>query len=103
MPYAPYWFESFAPCFAWIVPVTALIGLWVARASHDRRMQQIAERIYFAAMSLVAVATLRTVVTEEGCWLLHMTSMGIMVLGATFPKTGSSNSEYESDVAWSDS
>jgi hypothetical protein len=102
MPYIPYWFELFAPCFSWIVPAIALTGLWVARASNDRRVQCIAERAYFSAMFLVAAATLRTVVTDEGCWLLHMASMGVMVLGATIPKTSVAHSDFESDVAWSE-
>ena len=102
MPYIPYWFESFAPCFPWIVPAIALSGLWIAKATDDRCVQRIAERTYFAAMLVVAAATLHTVVENEGCWLLHMASLGIMVLGATFPQFNSINPEYDKDVALSD-
>jgi hypothetical protein len=98
MPYNPYWFESFAPCLPWIVPAIALIGLWVAKATDDCFVQRIAERIYFAAMLLVAAVTLRTVVENDGCWLLHMVSMGIMALGATSSQANYPSSEVESDV-----
>lgn len=92
MPYIPYWFESFAPCFPWVVPVIAVIGLWVANLSVDKRMRQFAQHTYYATMLVVAWGTLRTVLVDEGCWILHMGSVGLMVLGATFP-TGESDSE----------
>jgi hypothetical protein len=112
MPHAPYWFETLGPCFSWIVPLLATAGLWVARSSLDRRLQNVAERIYIAAMLLVAAGTLRTVLTNEGCWLLHMGSMGIMALGATIPKSNPvhsdwghpelAQSELDGDVVWMD-
>ncbi len=102
MPYNPYWFESFAPCLPWIVPVIAIIGLWVAKATDDCSVQRIAERIYFAAMLLVAAVTLRTVVENEGYWLLHMASIGIMALGATSTQVNPTSSEAESDIAMSE-
>lgn len=86
MPYIPYWFEMFAPWFPWFVPGLALAGLWFARASHDRTLQILAERIFFAVMLIVAAATLRTILANDGCWLLHMGSIGMMVLGATLPQ-----------------
>ena len=101
MPYIPYWFESFEPCFSWIVPAIALASLWGAKFTDDSRIQKIAERCFFAAMLVVAAATLRTVMVDDGCWLLHMTSLGIMVLGATFPQP-EITSEYECDVALTD-
>jgi len=102
MPYIPYWFESFAPCFPWIVPGLALAGLWFARSTHDRTLQILAERVFFAVMLIVAAATLRTVLANDGCWLLHMGSIGIMVLGATIPQADSQPSESEGEVALSD-
>jgi hypothetical protein len=85
MPYIPFWFESFAHGFPWIVPGLALAGLWFARSTRDQALKTLAERVFFAAMLIVAAATLRTVLANEGCWLLHMGSIGVMVLGATIP------------------
>lgn len=85
MPYIPYWFESFAHCFPWIVPGLALAGLWFARSTRDQALKTLAERVFFAALLIIGAATLRTVLANEGCWLLHMGSIGVMVLGATIP------------------
>lgn len=102
MLYTPYWFESFAPCLSWVVPFLAIVGLGIARTSVDSRVQRLVERTYFAAMFLVAAATLRTVIIDEGCWLLHTVSMGAMVLGAAIPKSKTSE-DLDSDIAWTDS
>jgi hypothetical protein len=111
MPYIPYWFETLAPCFSWVVPTIAFSGMWLSRSTHDRSFQLIAERAYYAAMLIVAAASLRTIMTNEGCWLLHMFSIGIMALGATIPHptVESESNEYahdypntQTDVAWFD-
>jgi hypothetical protein len=85
MPYVPYWFEFFAGWFPWIVPVLSLMSLWIARLCDDSRIRSNAERIYFIMMVIVATATLRTMLANEPCWLLHTASLGIMVVGAIFP------------------
>jgi hypothetical protein len=85
MPYVPYWFESFANWFPWIVPVLSLMGLWMARLCDDERARSIAEHAYYCAMILAAVVTLRTILADDHCWLLHTTSFRVMVLGAIFP------------------
>jgi hypothetical protein len=94
MPYVPYWFESFASWFPWIVPVLSLIGLWIARLCDDDRVRSVAEHAYYCAMILAAVVTLRTILADDHCWLLHTGSFGMMVLGAVFP-----NNPVEAD--WS--
>lgn len=98
MPYMPYWFESFGPFLTWVVPCLALAGLWTAKCSDNLQLQRAAERIYFAAMLLVAWVALRTVIANEGCWLIHMTSIGAMVMGATYPASEYPNAERESEV-----
>jgi hypothetical protein len=103
MRYIPYWFESFAPWFPWIVPIIALSGLWIAKSSQDRRVQRIGERVFYAALFVVGGATLRTVLANEGCWLLHMASMSAMILGATFPQADSSQGEYDSEMVLTES
>jgi hypothetical protein len=92
MPYMPYWFESFAEWFPWIIPAVAISGLWIAKLCEDQRLRGIAQRTYFAAMLVVAWGTLRTIVADEGCWLLHTGSLCVMILGAVFP-----NGEHERD------
>ena len=98
MPYMPYWFESFGPFLPWVVPCLALAGLWMAKCSASLQVQRTAERVYFAAMLLVAWVALRTILANEGCWLIHMASIGAMVLGATYPTVEQPNSDLENEI-----
>ena len=98
MPYMPYWFESFGPFLPWVVPCLALSGLWTAKCSASLKIQKSAERIYFAAMLLVSWVALRTILANDGCWLIHMASIGAMVLGATYPAVEISNSDLENEI-----
>ena len=98
MPYMPYWFESFGPFLPWAVPCVALAGLWMAKCSESMHIQQTAERIYFAAMLLVAWVSLRTVLENDGCWIIHMSSIGAMVMGATYPTSELTNLETDSEI-----
>ncbi|MFN9715929.1 MAG: hypothetical protein ACK57G_19275 [Planctomycetota bacterium] len=61
------------------------MSLWIARLSDDSRIRASAERVYFIMMLVVATATMRTMLANEPCWLLHTASLGMMVVGAIFP------------------
>jgi hypothetical protein len=39
----PHWFEPFAGSYPWIVPLVAIVSLWLARASDDSYFRRIAE------------------------------------------------------------
>lgn len=85
--------ELLCSWFPYLVPVVALLGLWVARCSTDRQVRKIAERAFFALLIVVAGGTLRTIVAEDHCWLLHTTSFAVMVVGALVP--GASTTSIE--------
>jgi hypothetical protein len=86
MPYSPYWFELLDCLLPWIVPAIALASLWMARAQGNESLQRTAERMYFAAMLVVAGVTLRTVLADDGCWIVHTSSLGLMVLAVAIPR-----------------
>jgi hypothetical protein len=44
-----------------------------------------AEACYFGAMIVASMITLRTILADDHCWLLHTASLGAMILGAIFP------------------
>ncbi len=41
-----------------------------------------AERGFFGVLIAVAIITCRTVVTLDDCWLLHTSTLGVMIVGA---------------------
>lgn len=66
----------------WIVPVLAFVGLAVARMSQSPGVARLGERIFFAALLLVAGATLHTVTCNHPFWLMHTSSLALMTIGA---------------------
>ena len=95
----PYWFESFE--FFLAVGCARHLDCKSLDCQEFRKCADTEigrERIYFAAMLLVAWAALRTVIANEGCWLIHMSSIGAMVLGATFPSSEPIVSEFENEM-----
>jgi hypothetical protein len=96
MPYVPYWFEAFAAWTPWVVPILAILGLWIARLCEEARIRSVAEACYFGAMIIAAMITLRTILADDNCWLLHTSSLGLMILGAIFPHHMLENSAQDS-------
>lgn len=66
----------------WIVPILAFLGLMVAKGCDAPQLQRFGERIFFAALLLVAGATLHTVACNNSYWLIHTSSLAIMTVGA---------------------
>jgi hypothetical protein len=73
--------------FPLTIPIIAVIGLWIARLANNDDMRSHAERLFFVAFVIVAGGTLRTMVADDPCWLIHTTSLGVMIVGAVIPAT----------------
>lgn len=79
------WAEQIADCFVWFIPIAAAVGLWLARLSSIEWLKTWAQRAFFAMLLVVAGGTMRTVMVDDPSWLLHMLSLGVMVVGAICP------------------
>ncbi len=76
------WLDVSTP---WAIPAIALIALWIARGFEDQGYRKAAERLFLGALLVVAWGTLRTILSNEGCWIVHTSSMAVMIVGAVFP------------------
>jgi hypothetical protein len=83
----PFWFDACEMIFPWFVPALALVALWIARVSEAPAFQRIAENAFYGCLILVACATLHTIIERDNCWILHMSSMAAMIVGAIYPMT----------------
>jgi inner membrane protein involved in colicin E2 resistance len=70
-----------------LIPIFAVIGMWVVRVLGDSVLRAWSERFYFALLMLVAFGTMRTMLANDDCWLLHTASLSMMVVGAIFPNS----------------
>ena len=75
----------------------SVVALWIARLMDDAHWRTAAERTFFTVMLIVACGTLRTILANDGCWLLHTGSLCVMVLGAIFPQLNIEGDTYVSE------
>ena len=73
-------FESIVDCSGVLIPFLALwaiASLYTARSESESHSTQ---AVFFGALLFIAVVTIRTVMVDEGCWLLHTSSLGAMIV-----------------------
>ena len=72
--------ESVASYSALAVPMLAMWAiacLYTARTGCQCTLTQIA---YFVALLAISGLTVRTVLVDDGCWLIHTASLGVMIV-----------------------
>jgi hypothetical protein len=79
------WISTLEFNAAWFFPIASLVGLWLCRLSPEDLLRVWSERVFFAMLLLLAGITLRTIAANDQAWLLHTTSLGIMIVGAVIP------------------
>ncbi len=72
-------------CFPWMLPLMAVVGLSIARHSKTASVRMISERAFLALLLVVGGGTLRTIASNDPHWLLHTSSLAIMIVGAMSP------------------
>jgi hypothetical protein len=75
--------ELLADFFPIIVPAMACIGLVAAQTAHIPSIRGIAMSIFYGTLVVVALGTIRSMAHNEGTWLLHAGSLGMLIIGAS--------------------
>ena len=70
-------------CALGAVQVFGLVSAAVARMAEGSRRQSLCQRIFFACLGLVGLATALTVAVASGIWILSAGTLSLMVLMAT--------------------
>ena len=82
--------QVFVPAFA----------LWAVAILHaSRHNDRLSEVLFLLSLIIVAGLTIRTVTCNDGCWLFHTFSMGLMVVGGVTKRSGSLEELEEAPVA----
>jgi len=69
-----------AACLSLVVPVIGLTSMLVSRCSRADRWQR-CDQWYFAALVLVTLTTVRTMLAQDPAWLIHGLTLGAMIVG----------------------
>lgn len=64
-----------------ILPLISAVALILAKFSHGEAARH-AERHFLAALVVMTIITLRTVITCEDVWLVHTATLATMIVGA---------------------
>lgn len=93
--------EEFVAWSGVLVPMMAAWAIalvYTLKAGHDSTARH---ALFFFVMLVVASATLRTVAVNDGCWLIHTSSLSIMVLAGVLRRPESSHEDgLESLQGW---
>ena len=72
--------ESIASSSGILVPLStvwAIVGLYTQRTGYQCVATQV---LYLSVMLFIAGITVRTVMVDDGCWLVHTASLGTLVV-----------------------
>ncbi|WP_246114690.1 hypothetical protein [Rubripirellula tenax] len=64
-----------------LLPLMGCVTLMFAKLCHGETARW-AERQFFAALVVITIVTLRTVILCDDSWLLHTATLGTMTVGA---------------------
>ena len=64
------------------LPIFALVILLATKLMMQGR--RAAESLFFAALTLVTLVTMRTVATNDPAWLTHTLTLAMMIVGAVW-------------------
>lgn len=73
-----------------MVPVLAL---WAIAALYLQQADEpcgTTQFLYFGALLLISFVTLRTVASNDGCWLVHTSSLGVMIVAGVMRRPAES-------------
>lgn len=80
--------ESMGLCSGILVP---LLACWAVASLYSLKSGtscNITECAFFLSLLLIAGFTVRTVVADDGCWLIHTTSLGAMIIAGVLRRPG---------------
>jgi hypothetical protein len=80
--------------------IVPLLALWAIAALYSLRTgcQCIATQLlFFSVMLLISGITVRTVMSDDGCWLVHTASLGMMVVAGVMRRPEVESPEFATD------
>ena len=72
--------DAVASCSSLMVPVMALWAIVALYLQRDDCECTTTQLLYFGTMLLIAFITVRTMATNDSCWLIHTATLGITVV-----------------------
>jgi hypothetical protein len=74
------WPSWIAACLALVVPLIGLGSMLASRCARCEQLQRL-DQLFFAALVLVTLTTVRGLLTHDPSWLVHGLTLGAMIIG----------------------
>lgn len=85
---------SICVCSSWLVPALALWAVASLYTQCGEKTCSVTEAGYFLALLVISGITIRTVMTDGNCWLVHTASLCIMVVAGVMRRPVGSSSAF---------
>jgi hypothetical protein len=82
---------------ALIVPVIALWAIAALYMQRDDVECALTQLLYFGTLLLIAFVTLRTMSTNDGCWLIHTATLGVTIVAGVMRRPAAATQHFASD------
>lgn len=76
------------------------LALWAIAALYMQRSDvecTLTQLLYFGTLLLISFVTLRTITTNDGCWLVHTATLGITIVAGAMRRPVSTAPGYVPD------
>ncbi len=80
--------ETVVHCSALVVPLLAIWAIACLYCSRSGCGCHATQIVFFATLLMIAGFTVRTVLVDDGCWLIHTASLGVMIVFGTMRRPG---------------
>ncbi len=78
-----------------VLTMWAITALYTQKRGHDCAMTQ---ALYFFSLMAVAGLTIRAVTADDGCWLTHTASLGVLIVAGVMRRPAAMQSHYAEPV-----
>ncbi len=89
--------NSVVMCSSFLVPALALwaiAALYMQRGDVECALTQL---LYFGTLLLISFVTLRTITSNDGCWLIHTATLGITIVAGAMRRPVNAAPRYLPD------
>ncbi len=82
---------------SFMVPAIALWAIAALYMQRDDVECTWTQLLYFGTLLLISFVTLRTITTNDGCWLMHTATLGITIVAGAMRRPASAPPRYVPD------
>ncbi len=80
--------------------IVPLLALWAITGLYSQRAgcQCIgSQMLFFCVMLMISGMTVRTVIADHGCWLVHTASLGVMIVAGVMRRPEVESASFATD------